>query len=361
MPKSKIESVRSALEHIPPGDRELWIRIGLALQSEFPGDDGFALFDEWSQRSESYSEHAVRDSWKSFKPGRVTLGTLWHKAKEHGYKGSPPAPEAAAEAQRKKAHLAQQRAAEEAQYRARADQAARDAVALWSEASDEGASPYLDRKAVRGHGVRFTADSTLLVPMCNARGELVNVQRIAPTKPTAEETKRGKREKRFLLGGRKSGCWHQIGQASGADVVVLGEGYATGATIFEAHRAPGGGGLGRRQPGQRWRRHSLSCTRRPACCCAGDDDRETEARTGTNTGRVKATRGGAQLWAGWPCSPMALPPAPERLQRPGPARAGLDAVRGTDRSGGRRAAGRRHASTRQAHQAGGRGNCSQAR
>src|SRR5262249_55221453 len=40
-------------------------------------------------------------------------------------------------------------------------------------------------------------------------------------------------EKRFLTGGRKTGCYHVIGDIVGDGVAILAEGYATAATIHE--------------------------------------------------------------------------------------------------------------------------------
>lgn len=282
------ESIRAALAHIPADDRELWLRIGMALQSEFPGDEGLALFDEWSQRGDSYDARAVRDTWRSFKPGKVTIGTLLHEAKARGFKGkAQPVAVPPDEAERIKRERAQRRAQEEAQYRARADAAAQEAARMWAEASEEGRSPYLERKGVRGHGVRYLADGTLLVPARNAAGELVNLQRIAPSKPTEAEARRGLREKRFLPGGRKSATWHMLGDPAGAAVLLLAEGYATAASLHEATGHPAAVG---------WDAGNLAKVAQAlaelfpgaSLVVAGDDDRMTEAGGGGNPGRKGA-------------------------------------------------------------------------
>jgi hypothetical protein len=74
-----------ALQHIPAHDREIWIHIGMALKSEF-GDEGYSLFDGWSQTSNNYSEKAAREVWRSFKAGGIGIGTLIHAAKAHGWR-----------------------------------------------------------------------------------------------------------------------------------------------------------------------------------------------------------------------------------------------------------------------------------
>jgi len=86
---------------------------------------------------------------------------------------------------------------------------------------------------VQPHGVRFTPDGVLLVPMVDAAGVLQNLQRIAPQRPAD-----GGPDKRFLSGGRKSGLFHVIGQAEGATVLLLAEGYATAASVHEATGRP---------------------------------------------------------------------------------------------------------------------------
>jgi putative DNA primase/helicase len=271
------ENIRAALACIPADDRELWLRVGMAVHAELPDDDGLALFDEWSQRGATYDARAVRDTWRSFKPGRISIGTLWHEAKARGFKPDRPAPiETAEERQRRERDRAQRRAAEEAHYRDRADAAALAAAGLWSDALDAGQSAYLHRKGVRPHGVRHLADGTLLVPMHNAAGELVNVQRIA-----------GDGTKRFLPGGRKAGCWLLIGDAAGADVLLIAEGYATAASVHEATGRPvavafDAGNLAKVAQAL----HKLDPKAR--LLIAGDDDRDTEGRTGKNPGRMGA-------------------------------------------------------------------------
>lgn len=328
MPTTTLDNIRDALACIPANDRELWLRIGMALQSEYPGADGLAIFDAWSEGVDTYDARAVRDTWKSFKPGRVTLGTLWHEAKARGFKGAAPSPETAAETERKKREREQRRAADEAQYRARADKAQRDAGALWADAlpmPPEGITTYPQHKGVGSHGLRYLPDGVALVPVRNVAGELVNLQRITPTKPTAEEERRGVREKRFLPGGRKSGCWHLIGDAMGAPVLVFAEGYSTGASVHEATGRPVvvAFDAGNLRPVA-----EAVATLYPAArlLFAGDDDRETEARTGTNPGRIKATAA-ARALGGLAVFPEGLPEAAGSDFNDLDAHAGADAVR----------------------------------
>ena len=95
------------------------------------------------------------------------------------------------------------------------------AESLWSwgvEASENHL--YLKAKRVRNYGLREN-DGALLVPLRDENGTLHNVQRIYPDGT-----------KRYLKDCRKQGCYFQIG--CGGDLITLVEGYATGATIYEA-------------------------------------------------------------------------------------------------------------------------------
>lgn len=289
---ASIETIRAALEAIPADlPRDEWARIAMALKSEL-GQAGFDLFDAWSQQGASYDAKAARETWRSVKAGgRVSIGTLFHVAKAHGFHldtaahGTKPS----AEERKAAAQARAQREASEREARETAQQAAAaEAVRLWEQASEDGTSGYLARKGVRGHGVRFGADGWLLVPMHDASGALWNVQRIAPDVPTSGPGKL------FLKGGRKSGLWHCIGDPTGAPVLLLCEGYATGASLHDATGRPvvvafDAGNM------QAIARAVAKAYRPGLVIVCGDDDRDTEARTGRNPGREKARAAAKQV------------------------------------------------------------------
>jgi len=83
---------------------------------------------------------------------------------------------------------------------------------------------YLQKKGVKAHGLRIE-DSLLLIPMSNIDGEIVSLQTISPTGA-----------KFFVKGGRAKGCFMPIGAPE--DTLILCEGYATGASIYEATGEP---------------------------------------------------------------------------------------------------------------------------
>ncbi|RIV74810.1 hypothetical protein D2V84_10080, partial [Burkholderia pseudomallei] len=82
-PMSEFERARVALGYVPPDDRDTWSQVGMALKAEF-GEEGFALWNEWSQGAQNYNGKDARDVWKSFKGGKITINTLFHLAKQGG-------------------------------------------------------------------------------------------------------------------------------------------------------------------------------------------------------------------------------------------------------------------------------------
>lgn len=117
--------------------------------------------------------------------------------------------------QRIKAMRAQRDEAEAARQKDEADKAA----TRWQAASTPGAHPYLTHKGVRAYGIRQDGQ-TLLIPLRDTASKLHSLQTITPGG-----------EKRFR--GRMRGCYHAIG-AKPESLLIVCEGYATGASIHEA-------------------------------------------------------------------------------------------------------------------------------
>ena len=86
--KVDIKEVEEALNHIDNTgskvDYDVFLHIGMALK-EGLGDDGFELWDEWSQRSSKYISDQMQYKWDSFKRSGITLGSLFHMAMENGF------------------------------------------------------------------------------------------------------------------------------------------------------------------------------------------------------------------------------------------------------------------------------------
>jgi putative DNA primase/helicase len=209
-------AIRAALTYIPPDDRELWVRVGMALKSELD-ESGFDMFEDWSQGAENFNAKAVKSTWKSFKSGGgVTIATLIAEAKQRGFdpkQYAPAAPLSEAEREKAKQKHAERERIATLEFEAKQISAATEAATVWAAASATGGSPYLARKQVAGNGVRFTGD-TLLVPLSDADGKLWNVQRVFANG-----------DKRFMAGGRVSGCFHVIGDASASSWLLIAEGF----------------------------------------------------------------------------------------------------------------------------------------
>ena len=80
-----IERIEAALHAIPADARETWLRMGMAVKSEL-GEAGFEVWNTWSQSSMAYRANDAHTVWQSIKPeGGVTIATLFHDAKVHGW------------------------------------------------------------------------------------------------------------------------------------------------------------------------------------------------------------------------------------------------------------------------------------
>ncbi len=176
--------------------------------------------------------------------------------------------------------------AEEAEHRAKVEAMRREREAAKAREQAEAASkaaaiwkattptiddhPYLTRKGIVANGARLHKDA-LVIPM-RAGGEIHSLQFIGADG-----------DKRFLTGGRVTGCYFSIGNPKGATALCIAEGFATGATIHEATGYPvavafNAGNLGPVAKAMRERFAEL-----PLILCADDD------LTEDNPGLTKAT------------------------------------------------------------------------
>ena len=61
-------------------------RVGAALKLEF-GDAARSIWDGWSATSQKFDPRTQHTVWKSIRRGTgVTLGTVFHLARENGYR-----------------------------------------------------------------------------------------------------------------------------------------------------------------------------------------------------------------------------------------------------------------------------------
>ena len=187
----------------------------------------------------------------------------------------------------------------------RRQEARRRAAAIWKGAKPCSAShPYLERKGVKAHGVRVGdwrigarlvsgawedrhIVGALLVPMRDAEGTLHSLQAIFPGRDELLG-----RDKDFLPGGEKRGCYHAIGKPSG--VILIAEGYATGASLFEAtgHAVAVAFDCGNLKPVAETLRAKYPSAHLIVCA---DNDQFTDGNPGVTKGREAAEATGASL------------------------------------------------------------------
>lgn len=132
-----------------------------------------------------------------------------------------------------KARIADEKRKAEVARRATAEKAAAEAARVWHKYVTEGQCDYLTRKQVGAHGVRFAPGAgTLAIPIRDAGGKLWGLQIIR-----GKDRAQGKLEKEYFPKGMaKAGGFHLIGHIG--PVVLVAEGYATGATLHQATGLP---------------------------------------------------------------------------------------------------------------------------
>lgn len=166
---------------------------------------------------------------------------------------------------------------------------ARYAASLLDAAIPTVTHPYLTRKHIRPHDVRTSLIGRLLVPMRDSTGALWSLTAI-----------NDHGVKKFLPGGRVIGCFHTIGRPASSRYLLIAEGYATAATLYEtldipvlvaftsANLCPVA-----QAARQKWPDHQIYI--------AGDDDgddrRDQNGNLVPNAGRIKAEEAAALIGA----------------------------------------------------------------
>lgn len=118
---------------------------------------------------------------------------------------------------------------------AEAKRAAQWATKVWAKLSLDGESAYLTGKGVLGHGIRYSAKGAIAIPIQDTAGNIHGLELIRDKATAAAQ---GKLAKEFWPAGLvKKGHFFHIGPSPDA-VFLAAEGYATGATLFEATGLP---------------------------------------------------------------------------------------------------------------------------
>lgn len=240
-----IDRALSALDFIdPPLDREGWVKLLMAAHDAGISEDDAR---DWSERGENFNPADFRDTWRSITSGAVTRRTLFKAALDAGWdapvdrKSLTTVEIAARDAERS---LRREQAAKEKDEREA--KAAMLATKIWQEAQPANDNhPYLQKKGVKAYGIRIGAwkkidresgevhviEDALLIQMRDTKNNTHSVQFIFRSKDNVL----GK-DRVYLGGGAKKGHFFTIGKLktiNGRNVIVIVEGYSTGASIHE--------------------------------------------------------------------------------------------------------------------------------
>lgn len=83
------DAVRAVPNDSKFDDRKPWLGFGMAIHHETDGsEDGFDLFDAWSEQHPSYDPDKTREAWDSFYRPRATGKTVVRHARENGWTDS---------------------------------------------------------------------------------------------------------------------------------------------------------------------------------------------------------------------------------------------------------------------------------
>ena len=183
------------------------------------------------------------------------------------------------------------------------EQAAQKAGRWWRQLLDAGHSGYMAKKGFAGSelfGARISPSGNLVIPVQDTVGRIWGLQVVYPTK------EKNGRDKDFAPSGlAKKGHFFQMGAAARGSIILICEGFATGASLHKATGLPvvvafdAGNLLPVALEIHKAHRKDIKIL-----VCA-DDDYQTEARTGKNPGRDAAKAAalavdGAVVWPVFP-------------------------------------------------------------
>ena len=207
------DEVQKALSYISPHERRQWVLMAFAVKQGL-GEAGWGVWNEWSKQSPSYKPGSAKSVWRSAKAGgRVTVRTLFKLAREAGYEGRVnPQYIPAKPAEGKEPDLEQQyaRVAGKAQF-------------MFKNSVVQRGHPYMVRKGFPEVPMHVW-NELLLIPL----RPLGEYRKISSLQIIDAEGR-----KKYLRGGRVSGCVFQLG--AGRERWWC-EGLCTGLSINEALR-----------------------------------------------------------------------------------------------------------------------------
>lgn len=213
----------NALQFIPPDiDRETWLTLGMASKD---GGLSFYDFDSWSSTASSYNQKQCQSVWRSIKRGGVTVATLFHIAKQYGYKPNGDIDHKAVVVEREKSRQRQiQVNTEKARLAASAREQAETILSQCHISIVE--HPYLAKKRISPKpSPLLDSANRIIIPVTDIEGNAHSLQAISPDG-----------RKKFLPNGAVKSHFYQIWTGSNERIVIC-EGYATAVTLY-SHYTP---------------------------------------------------------------------------------------------------------------------------
>ena len=242
----------------------------------------FILTDGKLHRFSTSGKPSDKSGWYVFHPDGVPAGEFGCWRKQLNQKWCAKSQDAMTQAEREahRQRLEGMRKQREEDTAKRHQQAAAVATQRWQAAKTASEHPYLGAKGVKAHDVKQEGEA-LLIPMWDTADTLHSLQVIDP-----------EGGKRFLLGGRVKGLYHSIGEPS--DVLIVCEGYATGASIHEAtgHAVAVAFNAGNLEAGALALHQKYPGVK---LILAADDDWKTEANPGMTKAKAAALAVGGWL------------------------------------------------------------------
>ena len=262
----------------PDDFRNALARAGLAMRKGDLVADGVlhryqVEGDKVGSKNGWYVLHANAQPFGAFGSWKTGQSETW----------SPSTTETMTEPERKAlaALIAAAKLARDAEQAAVYTSARKRAHDLWEKAKPaDGGHLYLVSKGVPAYGLKLLRQQ-LVVPLRDVDGILHSLQFIGADG-----------RKTFLTGGRKRGCYHAIGRPAAA--LCICEGYATGATIYQAtgNATAVAFDAGNLQPVAKALRQKFP---RLTLVIAADNDTETPGNPGLTAAQAAARAVGAVL------------------------------------------------------------------
>jgi predicted ATP-dependent serine protease len=78
-----IRDLKHALGFINSDDRDLWVKLGLALKGL--EDDGYDLWIQWSKKSSKFDQSDADRVWESFQPSEISYKSIFNEASKFGW------------------------------------------------------------------------------------------------------------------------------------------------------------------------------------------------------------------------------------------------------------------------------------